>query len=45
MELCNLAKLRHKNLVQFARVVHGPLHGEMLVVYDYSPGVQQQHAL
>jgi len=35
-ELCNLAKLRHRNLVQLRGWCTD--HGEMLVVYDYSPG-------
>lgn len=35
-ELCNLARLRHRNLVQLRGWCTD--HGEMLVVYDYSPG-------
>ncbi|KAM0859438.1 hypothetical protein ACQ4PT_047197 [Festuca glaucescens] len=35
-ELCNLAKLRHRNLVQLRGWCTD--HGEMLVVYDHSPG-------
>ena len=35
-ELCNLAKLRHRNLVQLRGWCTD--HGEMLVVYDYAPG-------
>jgi len=35
-ELCNLAKLRHRNLVQLRGWCTD--HGEMLVVYNYAPG-------
>jgi serine/threonine protein kinase len=35
-ELCNLAKLRHRNLVQLRGWCTD--HGEMLVVYNHSPG-------
>ena len=35
-ELCNLAKLRHRNLVQLRGWCKD--HGEMLVVYDYASG-------
>ncbi|WVZ66136.1 hypothetical protein U9M48_015408 [Paspalum notatum var. saurae] len=42
-ELCNLAKLRHRNLVQLRGWCTD--HGEMLVVYDYSPGSLLSHYL
>lgn len=42
-ELCNLAKLRHRNLVQLRGWCTE--HGEMLVVYDYSPGSLLSHHL
>lgn len=42
-ELCNLAKLRHRNLVQLRGWCTE--HGEMLVVYDYSPGSPLSHHL
>lgn len=42
-ELCNVAKLRHRNLVQLRGWCTD--HGEMLVVYDYSPGSLLSHHL
>ncbi|KAF8721521.1 hypothetical protein HU200_023028 [Digitaria exilis] len=42
-ELCNLANLRHRNLVQLRGWCTD--HGEMLVVYDYSPGSLLSHYL
>ncbi|EES20013.1 receptor like protein kinase S.2 [Sorghum bicolor] len=42
-ELCNLAKLRHRNLVQLRGWCTD--HGEMLVVYDYAPGSLLSHYL
>ncbi|VAI16545.1 unnamed protein product [Triticum turgidum subsp. durum] len=42
-ELCNLAKLRHRNLVQLRGWCTD--HGEMLVVYDHSPGNLLSHHL
>uniref|UniRef100_A0A0A9H5C4 Protein kinase domain-containing protein n=1 Tax=Arundo donax TaxID=35708 RepID=A0A0A9H5C4_ARUDO len=42
-ELCNLAKLRHRNLVQLRGWCTE--HGEMLVVYDYTPGSLLSHHL
>ncbi|RLN08432.1 receptor like protein kinase S.2 [Panicum miliaceum] len=42
-ELCNLAKLRHRNLVRLRGWCTD--HGEMLVVYDYSPGSLLSHYL
>ncbi|GJN25141.1 hypothetical protein PR202_gb12932 [Eleusine coracana subsp. coracana] len=42
-ELCNLAKLRHRNLVQLRGWCTE--QGEMLVVYDYSPGSLLSHHL
>ncbi|KAL5203944.1 hypothetical protein ABZP36_008815 [Zizania latifolia] len=42
-ELCNLAKLQHRNLVQLRGWCTE--HGEMLVVYDYSPGNLLSHHL
>ncbi|CAL4993503.1 unnamed protein product [Urochloa decumbens] len=42
-ELCNLGKLRHRNLVQLRGWCTD--HGEMLVVYDYSPGSLLSHYL
>ncbi|CAM0950654.1 unnamed protein product [Alopecurus aequalis] len=42
-ELCNLAKLRHRNLVQLRGWCTD--HGEMLVVYDHSPGNLLSHYL
>ncbi|XP_015698138.1 receptor like protein kinase S.2 isoform X2 [Oryza brachyantha] len=42
-ELRNLAKLQHRNLVQLRGWCTE--HGEMLVVYDYSPGNLLSHQL
>jgi serine/threonine protein kinase len=42
-ELCSLAKLRHRNLVQLRGWCTE--QGEMLVVYDYSPGSLLSHHL
>ncbi|KAL6659760.1 hypothetical protein ACP70R_002589 [Stipagrostis hirtigluma subsp. patula] len=42
-ELCNVAKLRHRNLVQLRGWCTE--HGEMLVVYDYTPGSLLSHHL
>ena len=42
-ELYNLAKPRHKNLVQLRGWCTD--HGEMLVVYDYAPGSLLSHYL
>ncbi|XP_066374757.1 receptor like protein kinase S.2-like [Miscanthus floridulus] len=40
-ELCNLAKLRHRNLVQLRGWFMD--HGEMLIVYDYGPRILLSH--